>query len=223
MTRVAFTLICALTLAAQPSRYIRTSGEATLSAKPDQAQVAVAVVTTASTAQEAASQNAALVERVLAQLRALLGQAADIQTISYSLSPNYRYPPGGAPPELTGYTARNTLEVTTGDLSVIGRVIDTAIQFGANSVQSLRFTLKEDEALRIKALSLAAREAKAHAEAIAAGLGARTGAVISAQEGASVRVIPAEVRTLPAAGAQTPVEPGLVSVRATVTVELEIL
>ncbi|MEK7408640.1 MAG: SIMPL domain-containing protein [Acidobacteriota bacterium] len=222
MIRFAFTLVCALTLAAQPTRYIRATGEASVSAKPDQAKVSVAVVTAASTAQEASSQNAALVETVLAQLRALLGPAADIKTTSYSLSPNYRYPQGQQP-ELTGYTARNSLEVTTGDLSIVGRVIDTAIGAGANSVQGLRFTLQQDEPLRAQALSQAAKEAKAHAEAIASGLGTRIGAVISAQEGGAVRVVPVDVRTAPGAGAQTPIETGLVQVYATVTVDVEIV
>jgi uncharacterized protein YggE len=55
--------------------------------------------------------------------------------------------------------------------------------------------------------------------AIAAGLGAKTGAVIAAQEGSSVNPILA-----PAAGASTatPVVTGTVSVSATVTVTVQL-
>src|SRR5260370_2679295 len=97
-----------------------------VSAKPDQAKLDAGVITQAATAQDAAAQNASQVDAVLAQLRAVLGSAADIKTISYSLSPNYRYPQG-APPVLTGYTASNTVEITMSALSLIGTTTHPAI------------------------------------------------------------------------------------------------
>src|SRR2546421_10214314 len=121
---------------APAQRIISASGHATISVKPDQAKVDIGVITRAVTAQDATAQNATQVESVLAQLRTVLGPKAEIQTIGYSLSPNYQYPQG-APPVLTGYTASNTVEVAINDLSLIGRAIDAASQSGANSVQGL--------------------------------------------------------------------------------------
>src|SRR5215470_3034832 len=92
-------------------RLISASGQASLSVKPDQAKIDIGVVTQAANAQDAASQNASQVDSVLSQLRSVLGSTADIKTVGYSISPNYRYPQG-APPVLTGYTASNTVEVT---------------------------------------------------------------------------------------------------------------
>ena len=76
---------------------------------------------------------------------------------------------------IIGYTASNTVEVTTYDLSLIGKLIDTANQAGANSVGNLSFGLQNPEPVTEQALGQAAKQAQAHANAIAAGLGAKTG------------------------------------------------
>src|SRR5215216_6298793 len=106
-----------------PRPSIRVTGEATITAKPDQAEIDIGVVTQAQTAQDAASQNAQKVEAVLAALRKAIGAAADIKTVGYSLNPNYRYPERGGQPTITGYTASNTIHVKTGNLTQVGKII----------------------------------------------------------------------------------------------------
>jgi uncharacterized protein len=207
---------------AQPARHlVGATGNASVSVKPDQAKVDVGVITQAATAQDAAAQNASQVDSVLAQLRSVLGPMANIKTISYSLNPNYRYPQG-APPVLTGYTASNTVEVTMSDLSLVGRTIDAASQAGANTVQGLRFTLQDEEPVRQQALGLATKQAKAHAQAIASGLGATLGAVVSAQEGGGT-ILPPLTNAASAASTQTPIETGMVEIRATVSIQIELI
>jgi uncharacterized protein YggE len=212
-------------LCAQPSqsaqRLIGASGQASISVKPDQAKVDIGVITRAATAQDAATQNAMQVDSVLAQLRTVLGSMADLKTIGYSLSPNYQYPQG-APPVLTGYTASNTVEVTMNDLSLIGRTIDAASQAGANNVQGLRFALQDQEPSRQQALVLAAKQAKAHAQAIASGLGANLGAVVSAQEGGGV-ILPVLAAATPGAATTTPIETGVIQIQATVAIQVELI
>ncbi|MDQ6706385.1 MAG: SIMPL domain-containing protein [Acidobacteriota bacterium] len=202
--------------------YILAVGNASMSVKPDQVRIDVGVVTQATAAQEASTQNATQVANVIAQLRQVLGAAADIKTISYTLSPNYTYPPGGGTGTLLGYTATNIVEVTSDDLSLIGKVIDAATQAGANRVQSLQFTLKDEDSVRAQVLGLAATRAKSQATAIATGLGVKLGAVLSASEGGSGTIQPIGLSAAAAGSAATPVEPGLVSVQATVTLELAI-
>jgi hypothetical protein len=197
------------------------SGQATVSVKPDQAKLDVGVVTQAATAQDAAAQNASQVAAVLAQLQNVLGSAADIKTIGYSLNATYRYPQG-APPVLTGYTASNTVEVTITDLSLIGRAIDAASQAGANNVQGLQFSVQDAEPPRQQALGLAAKQAKAHAQAIASALGASLGAVVLAQEGGGIPV-PVLANGPTAAATQTPIETGLVQIQATVSIQVELI
>jgi len=205
-------------------RIIRAVGDAKVSGKPDQVQVDFAVLTQSATAQAAAAQNATQTTAVLTALKQLLGANADIKTLNYSLSPVYNYPRDGGVPTLTGFTASNTVEATVGDLSLPGSVIDTAIQAGANRVDGLRFSLKDDQPLRAQALRSASLVARAHADAIALGLGVRLGAVSAAAEGYSVSVgvnDSARFGAAPAA-APTPIQPGSVDITATVTLEIEI-
>src|SRR6266481_5364344 len=193
-------------------------GQGTVSVQPDEAKVQFSVVTQAVTAQDAASQNANQVTAVLAALRSVLGPNANLKTLSYSLNPTYS---SGSQPVLTGYIATNTVQVTLSDLSLIGKVIDTGIQAGANRVQGLQFDLKDDQPTRAQALKLATVEAKAHADAMASGLGLKTGAAISIQEGFATTVPPVRLGTA-APTATTPVETGTVDVTATVTLEVEL-
>ncbi|MEO7649826.1 MAG: SIMPL domain-containing protein [Bryobacteraceae bacterium] len=216
-------IVCSAVAQAQtPSpRYIRAFGEGVVSVKPDLARVQFSVVTQAPNASDAANQNATQVNTVLTALRSLLGPSADIHTLSYSLTANYSFPQNSQP-VLTGYTANNTVEVVLSDLSLIGRVIDTGVQAGANRVQGLQFTVKDEQPARTQALRLATAQAKTHAEAMAAGVSVRVGAPISIEEGTSVRPFNTDLRAATSA-ATTPIETGVVEVRANVTLQLEIL
>ena len=224
MPRLLSLLICLpITVAAllaqiSPSA-IQAIGSATISVNPDQFQLAVGVVTQGTTAQDAGQQNATLTTTVLNALKGVLGAAGTIQTISYSISPRYSTTTGQTS-VIVGYTASNTVEVTSTDLTLIGRLIDTANQAGANSVGNLSFGLQNPEPVMEQALGQAAKQAQAHANAIATGLGAKTGAVISAQEGASLTQI---VALGVAAAPTTPIQTGTVSVTANVTISVRMM
>ena len=223
LTGVFLASVLCLAAAAQtvvPKRVVRASGQASISVEPDQAMVNAGVTSKAPTAAEAASQNAIQVDKVLAELRRVLGANAGLKTINYSLSPEYEHK-AGEPARLVGFTANNTVQVTINDLSLIGTVIDAAMTAGATNVHGLRFTLQDPEPLRRRALAAAAQQARENAQAIAAGLGEQVGAVLVAQEGSTVQsAYGPEIRDV--AGAKTPIEPGLVDVRAFVAVEMEL-
>ncbi|HEX8087602.1 MAG TPA: SIMPL domain-containing protein [Blastocatellia bacterium] len=206
-----------------PRPSIRVTGEAIIVAKPDQALIDVGVVTQAQNAQDAASQNAQKQEAVISALRKAMGAGADIKTTGYSLNPNYRYPERGGQPTITGYTASNTVQVKTGDLTQLGKIIDLATQSGANNIQSLRFMLKDEQAARANALREAAIRARAKADALASALGLRVQRVLFVEESGQATPLPIYARAeMAAAPAQTPVEPGTIDVRALVTLTVEI-
>jgi hypothetical protein len=203
---------------------IRVSGEATVTAQPDQARIDIGVTTQAQTAQDAATKNAQRLETVLAELRRAFGAAAEIKTVSYSLDPDYRYPKEGGKPTITGYTATNIVRVTLNDLTRIGQVIDAATQSGANYVQRLQFTLKDEQAAQSQALRAAVVKANAQADALAQALGLKIVRVLSVVESSGgVQPIMRDVALARAeAATSTPVEPGAIEVRATVTLTVEI-
>ena len=219
-------LIIALALAATswaqaPSpASITAVGNATVSVPPDLARVSFGVVTQSATAQDAATGNATRAAAVVSALQGLVRSNTNIKTISYSLSPVYNNPPAGQSPVIVGYTVTNTVEVTLFDLTQIGKVIDTAIQSGANRVQGISFDLQDRNPVIAQALKTAATTARGQADAIATGLKVQTGAVLHASEGVNVSRPLLAVSTV---ASSTPVETGVVVVQASVTLEVAIV
>ena len=211
---------------ASPVSSIRVTGDARVTARPDRVQIDIGVTTRAAQSQEAASQNAREVDAVLAAVRKATGPAADLKTISYSLNPTYQYHPKGEEPTITGYSALNVVQVTLDDLAKIGTVIDSATQAGANHVQGIQFTLRDQDAVRAEALRQAATRARAEAEVLAAALGLKVVRVLGVEEN-SPRVMPVRAylgaqRSMATAAAPTPVEAGTLDVTADVMLTVEV-
>jgi len=209
-------LVAQTVVGSRPS--ITATGEATVSANPDQATIAVSVTNSASTAIDASNQNAVQTSNVIAALRAVMASSDILQTVAYSLNPNYNNQ--GVQ---TGYTATNTIQVTTADLTSPGKLLDTATQAGATRVQSLSFGLKDSQPLRAQALKLAAGQAQTQVQAIAAGLGVKLGNVIAASDGSSVSPVLNTTPGLAAGGVATPIVIGAVQVTADVRLQVEIV
>jgi len=222
------TMIMALGLAAAswaqiPARpaSITAVGSATVSVTPDMARVDISVVTQAVTAQDATVANATQATAVISALQNFVSSSSNIKTVSYYLSPVYNNPPPGQTASIIGYMVTNTVEVTLIDLSQVGKVIDTAIQSGANRVQGISFDLQDRNPVIAQALKSAAARARAQADAIASGLNVHTGTVIHASEGVNnATSMPLGAAT--AAAPTTPVETGLVVMQASVTLEVAI-
>ena len=225
-------LLSVATVDAQPAAErprppsITVNGEATIAAEPDQAQIDIGVTTQARSAPDASRENAERLARVLAEIKKLLGKGDEVKTSGYGLNPQYRYPQGGKP-EIVGYTANNIVRIKTAKLDEVGKLIDAAMQAGANNINRLLFTLKDEEAARLDALRQASAKAKTKAEATAASLGLKVLRITAVIEGERsfqpiYRQAPMARGAAIAAQAPTPVEPGTVDVRSTVTLTAEV-
>lgn len=215
-------LAAAVPLSAQiPSAgTIQATGNAILSVNPDQASIDISVITQGATAQQAAQQNASQTNTVIGALKQVLGASGTVQTVSYSVYPNYSSNPGQTS-QIVSYTVNNTVRATTTDLSLPGPLIDAGNQAGAGSVSNLSFGLQNPEPFQEQALTAAAKQAQAHAAAIAAGLGVKAGGIVSAQEG--VETVPPVMTGVAAlGGASTPIKSGPVTVSATVTITVQL-
>ena len=201
---------------------VRARGEAVVSARPDQAQIDIGVLTEAPTAQAAAQQNAKQLSDVLAELKKTLPPSATIETINYSLNPNYRYPRDGGKPTISGYTATNTVRVTVDDLAAVGKVIDTATKTGANTVNRIHFRIKDEQKVRARALAEATQQARSSADAMARAAGLKLGPIVRLEETSPPVVRPVMQEMAMAARAAdappTPIEPGMIDVRAIVSI-----
>jgi uncharacterized protein YggE len=225
---VAIFLACVAMMQAQetPRRggpaWMRVHGQATLSVEPDQAQFDIGVVTQASTPQAAADQNASQSKALVQELNAAF-PSASVKAINFSVNPNYQYPRDSVP-TIAGYTANNTVRLLLDDVSRLQTVIDIAIKSGANSINRLTFTLRNENSVRAQALARAADQAQAGAESLATSLKLRLGRVLTVEEGQPVVVsAPREVSFEKLQSTNlAPISPGMIDVHADVDLTYEV-
>lgn len=195
---------------------ITVSGTGQIQAQPDEAFVNAGVQTRAQTARDAQTTNNRQMQAVISAVKALGIPAKNIQTSGVSLYPVY-----GPNQNLEGYEARNNISVTVEQIDQAGQVLDAAVSAGANQTGGVSFGLKNDAEVRNKALAAAIADARGKAEALAGAAGVKITSVQAISE-ASVNVpMPAARVALGAAAASqaaVPVEPGQLTVSATVTV-----
>lgn len=184
----------------------------------------IAYVDAGAVAEEATAEAAlAATSRAMAEIRAVLDAAgiaeADIQTTSLSLMPlhsrNSLTQPGM--PEITGYAARNRVQVTVRDLSALGGLLDDLTRAGANELGAIRFDLFDQtdalDAARVAAVADAARKAALYAEAT----GVPLGPLLQLLEGAQAAPGPVFRDGAMMASAPVPLAEGTLTLRASVT------
>jgi uncharacterized protein len=214
-------------LAQQPlPSSIRVTGDAQVTAKPDRVQIDIGVTTHADKSQDAATQNARQVDAVIQAVKKAAGPTAVLKTVNYSLSPAYKYQ-SGHEPLIVGYNASNLVQVQLDDLGRISNVIDAAAQSGANQVQGIQFTLRDQDGVRADALRKAAAKARGDAEVLAAALGLKIVRVLSVEESGAprqplMRTMSMAAAAPAAAKLDTPVESGTLEVGADITLTVEV-
>jgi uncharacterized protein YggE len=142
--------------------------------------VTLSVQVTKDTAQEAASENAVLMEKVQNALVEAGIDEDDISTQGYNLYQRYDYIEGERVSR--GYQATNTIEFKTNDLDNVGQYIDVAIEAGANNVSNIRFTITDQEEIKLQLLKLAVENATNKADALVSAAGATRGQVVTITE-----------------------------------------
>jgi hypothetical protein len=160
---------------------VMVAGDSIVHAQPDTAILMISVVTQNRTAIEAQQDNATKTDAVVRALKAAAGAGAEVKTSGYSVQPQRVYKEN-QPPTITGYEVRNTVTVTTSDLTKVGTIIDAAAQAGSNDIAGIAFTLRQDRPARDRALSEATQEAVNKARMIATALGGRVVRIVEVQE-----------------------------------------
>ena len=226
----AAALALTIALAAVPARaqtpaqpetpLIVTTGEGEVKRAPDRAWVVIRAESRAKDPKEAQRLNSDAMAAVTAKLKTMaLGDDA-IRTTSYELQPEFDY--AGGRQTLRGYVARNTIEVRIDEVAKIGDVLGVSVGSGATSVGGLRFDLKDREGAEREALRLAVRDARARADAAAAGAGMKVERVVKIEEVRQPIVLPRamEMRAMTGvamqADAAPEITPGTIEIRAQV-------
>jgi uncharacterized protein YggE len=153
-------------------KVLSVTGTGNLDVAPDQAKLALGVMAerqTAKGAQEALAEN---LSKVISALEQEGVEAKDIRTSNLNLEPVYYYG-SNQPPKLTGYRASSNIVVTTSKLDSTGDLLDLAVQSGANTVQGVTFTLKDQEAAKKEAIDKALEDARNKADQVASKTGVK--------------------------------------------------
>jgi len=204
---------------------VMVSGDSTMQAQPDTAVIMFAVVTQAKEASAAQQQNATQTDAVIKALKSEAGSGAEVKTGGYSLQPQRTYK-DGQPQAITGYEARNSVNVTLNDLKRVGAVIDAAGQAGANDISGIMFTLRQDRPALDRALSEATKGAVSKAQVIAQALGGKVSRIVEVQEDGFFRPMPiygtVQSAMMGTGAVRTPIEVGSLDIRSHVQLIAEI-
>lgn len=149
-------------------------GRGSVQLTPTRAGLSATVVTRASSAEEAASQNSRLVSNTRGALRNAGLSDAEIRRVSYNVEQNTDS--RGKP---DGFVARYTLRIETSQLDNIGRIVDAALSGGANEISSVQFFAPNADDQRREAIRLAVAAARSDADVIAKAAGGSLGRLIS--------------------------------------------
>jgi len=165
-------------------------------------------------------------KNVLDKLKPQIGKSDKISTTGYQLYPLYEYNDRTKKTELTGYRASNEVVVETHNLNDLGKLIDSATQVGANRIENISFGSDKREEYRKEALVKAVQDAKGTAEIVANASGVKIVRILKISPSYEVpRPLYREFGAQKLAAmeaAPTPIEPGELTVTATVNIVFEI-
>lgn len=201
---------------------IDATGEATR--VPDVAVISAGVVSRSASASGALQEAANRMSQVLLALKRAGVQDSDIQTSNVSLNPEYRYPENQSP-QLTGYTASNSVTVRFRDIRASGKILDTLVAQGANQINGPSLVVDKPEAALDEARVKAIAAARSRAELYARNLGMRVVRVVAVNEQSGFAApppMPMGVMSPRMASAETRIEPGQQKLQVTVAVTFEL-
>lgn len=221
-------MMCTTTFAQENPPIISVNGEGIVEATPDRATISVGVVTREKNPSAVQAANAKVAASVINSIVALGIERKNISTGNYNFNPTYRHTDNGKS-ILEGYEATNSVKIVVDDLNLVGKVIDAALNHGANHVDSLNFGLRNKTAYQDEALRLAVLDAKRKAEIVAHALGksilsVRNVSINSNRVAApqNYKMVRAMAATEDAVAYETPIESGNLQCSANVHVEFEI-
>ncbi len=145
-----------------PEVQFDVTGVARVGLEPDYAIVIFTVQSISRTAQGAIGENARAVEALTKALRTFTRPGDRIETAGFHLGP-----------ERAGFVVVTQVQVRTTQVKAVGRLIDLAVQAGADDVSAVAFGREHTKEAAQRAVREAVQRAQENAAAVAAGLGMR--------------------------------------------------
>lgn len=196
-----------------PNYTMTLTGRGHVTATPDLAVIRLGVETTGYNLTQIQAENAQISQRIIQAVSQY--KITDIKTVQYLIDKKYEYQDGNQIDK--GYSVRHILEIKTSNIDEAGIIIDTAVNAGANIVESVSFELSEPEIYYQQALNLAIDNAMEKAQAISANIHIRLNPI-------PIRIIEDSAAPVPMLGFQrtdtaTPIIPGELRIEAVVTAD----
>jgi uncharacterized protein YggE len=161
---------------------ITVSGIGKSSVVPDRVSFTVGLQTVGNTVEEATNQNNEKLAKVLAALKAAGAQQKHIQTSGFSIWPQQDHRQG-ALPRIIGYQVSNSLIVRTEKVVDAGRLLQAAVNAGANTSSGLHFEVTDPAKGRDEGLRAAFADAREKAGLLAQAAGRTLGRTLRITEG----------------------------------------
>lgn len=163
---------------------ISVTGQSDIFLTPDIAYIYVGVHTESENVADSLSENNAQSQAIASTLEELGIAKEDIQTSAFNIYPYQDYGPYGPSPDSTEvpptkYVVDNTVYVTVRDISQLGKILDSVVRNGANSIQSVQFDVQDKTDAMAQARKEAIQNGRAMAEEMAAAAGVSLGDLMS--------------------------------------------
>lgn len=156
-----------------PPNTLTTSGHGEVKVRPDSLNVNATVETKNANLVQARNENNKKAQAIIAALKGLNIPNMKLETQGLNIYPIQDYQQKDKLPKVVGYQVNNGVSITvTGAspeaLSEYGsRIVDTALNAGANNVGGLNFFLNDPAPARAQALDAAVKDARRNADVIA--------------------------------------------------------
>src|SRR5439155_22246201 len=151
--------ICPVSRAAEePPRTISTTGESTVYVRPDEVVVNFGVETFNKVLSESKSANDAASKKLLAAIKDVGVEDKYVQTDVMQVQ--IEYPAGGPKNGIDGYFCRRQYAVTLKDVKLFEKLINAALENGANYLMGFEFRTSELRKHRDQARKMAIKAAK---------------------------------------------------------------
>ena len=201
---------------------LRVDGEGKVTAAPDMVTIVLGVESRSTKAAEAVEENARLMNQTINALREAGIIDSQMQTSRFSLTtmPQDEHLTAKAEQEPPVFLATNQVTVKLDDTEGVGQVLDAAVGAGSNSIQEVRFDLKDPTPQNDEAMTLAIKDAQRKAQVAASAAGLELGRILEMTVGYGY-VVEAS-RSYSYAMAATPIQPGEMEVTASVNLVYEI-
>ena len=166
--------VCAVpSFAADSERTLTVSGDATISAPPEEAVLIIGVKTENANYKECQEVNKKKINDVMDAIRKLGIEDRYIKTASYNSRTLYTRDGNGDARRFLRYEITHLLAITFTNLDLVGKAVDISVEKGVNELNNVQFMINKPRTheLYLQALELASKRARDKAEVLAKSFG----------------------------------------------------